>query len=181
MQIPKYYLPLTRIRSVIEIWGTRVPYFIIIFWQVIDKTKIEKLVEEFIKGTELFLVAVRISSSGKITVLADKKDGITIDECVAISRLIEKNLNRDDEDYELQVSSPGLDMPFSVKQQYYKNEGKRIEVVDSTGIKYSGVLKNITDGGFELETEVKAGVLSIDSSSSMALFSSSAMIARQFA
>ena len=102
---------------------------------MIDKIKIEKLVEEFINGTDLFLVAVRISSSGKITVLADKKEGITIDECVAISRFIEKNLNRDEEDYELQVSSPGLDMPFSVKQQYYKNEGRRIEVVDSEGKK----------------------------------------------
>jgi len=123
---------------------------------MIDKIIIEKLVEEFMNGTDLFLVAVRKSSSGKITVLADKKDGITIDECVSISRFIEKNLNRDEEDYELQVSSPGLDMPFSVKQQYYKNEGRRIEVVDSTGKKYGGVLKNVTDGGFELETEVNA-------------------------
>jgi ribosome maturation factor RimP len=123
---------------------------------MIDKIKIEKLVGEFINGTDLFLVAVRISSSGKITVLADKKEGITIDECMAISRFIEKNINRDEEDYELQVSSPGLDMPFLVKQQYYKNEGRRIEVVDSTGTKYSGVLKNVTDGGFELGTDIKA-------------------------
>lgn len=144
------------IRGVIDTWGTRVPYFIIGFWEMTDKIKIEKLVEEFINGTELFLVAVRISSSGKITILADKKEGITIDECVSISRFIEKNLNRDEEDYELQVSSPGLDSPFLVKRQYYKNEGRRIEVLDSAGIKYSGVLKNVTDGGFELETEVKA-------------------------
>jgi ribosome maturation factor RimP len=125
---------------------------------MIDRTIIEKLVKEFINGTEIFLVAVRISSSGKITVLADRKEGITIDECVAINRFIEKNLNRDEEDYELQVSSPGLDMPFLVKQQYYKNEGRRIEVVDSAGNKHSGVLKNVTDGGFELETEVKAKI-----------------------
>lgn len=122
---------------------------------MIDKIKIEKLVEEFINGKDLFLVAVKISSSGKITVLADKKEGITIDECVAISRLIEKNFDHDVEDYELQVSSPGLDMPFMVKQQYFKNEGKRIEVVAFDGKKFSGVLKNVNDGGFELETEVK--------------------------
>jgi ribosome maturation factor RimP len=125
---------------------------------MIDKIKIEKLVEEFINGMDLFLVAVKISSSGKITVLADKKEGITIYECVAISRLIEKNFDREVEDYELQVSSPGLDMPFMVKQQYYKNEGKRIEVVASDGKKLSGVLKNVTEGGFELETEVKENI-----------------------
>jgi ribosome maturation factor RimP len=123
---------------------------------MIDKIKTEKLVREFIKGTDLFLVAVRISSSGKITVLADKKEGITIDECAGISRFIEKNLSRDEEDYELQVSSPGLDMPFSVMEQYFKNEGRRINVVDSEGKKYSGVLKNVTSGGFELETEKRA-------------------------
>jgi ribosome maturation factor RimP len=123
---------------------------------MIDKIKIEKLVKEFIKGTDLFLVAVRISSSGKITVLADKKEGITIDECAGISRFIEKNISRDEEDYELQVSSPGLDMPFTVTEQYFKNEGKKIDVVDLEGKKYSGVLKNVTSGGFELETEERA-------------------------
>jgi len=117
---------------------------------MIEKSKIEKLVEEHISGTGIFLVAVKISSSGKITVLADRNEGITIDECVGISRVIEKNFDRDMEDYELMVSSPGIDMPFQVLKQYYKNEGKRIEVVDIEGNKHSGILKNVTDGGFEL-------------------------------
>jgi len=120
-----------------------------------DKAKIEKLVSEFIRGTELFLVAVRVSSAGKITVLADSKRGITIEECAGISRFIEKNLDRDVEDFELMVSSPGLDMPFLVIEQYYKSEGKRIEVVDTGGSKLTGILKNVTAGGFELETEEK--------------------------
>ena len=138
-----------------DTWGTKVPYFIIIHQTMIDKVKIEKLVKEFIGGTELFLVAVKVSSAGKITVLADKKEGITIDECVSISRFIEKNLNRDEEDYELMVSSPGLDMPFMVKEQYIKSEGKNVEVINMEGTKFSGLLKNVTDGGFEIETEVK--------------------------
>jgi ribosome maturation factor RimP len=125
---------------------------------MIDKIEIEKLVSEFIKGTGLFLVAVKISSSGKITVLADKKDGITIEECAGLSRFIEKNLQHDEEDYELQVSSPGLDMPFIVTEQYSKNVGRKIEVVDSEGRKYSGILKNVTSGGFELEIEMKADI-----------------------
>lgn len=120
-----------------------------------DKTNIEKIVGEFIKGKGLFLVAIRKSSTGKITVLVDRKEGITIAECAELSRFIEKSLNRDIEDYELQVSSPGIDMPFLVKEQYYKNEGRHIEVIDSEGKKYSGTLKNVTDGGFELETGIK--------------------------
>jgi ribosome maturation factor RimP len=120
-----------------------------------DKAKIEKLVSEFIHGSELFLVAVRISATGRITVLVDRKGGITIEECAGISRFIEKNIDREVEDYELMVSSPGLDMPFLVIEQYYKNEGRRIEVTDIAGQKLTGILKNVTAGGFELETEVK--------------------------
>jgi ribosome maturation factor RimP len=120
-----------------------------------EKEYIKGLVEDFIKGTGLFLVAVKVSSANRITVLADKNDGITIDECVAIHRHIESNLDREKEDFELQVSSPGLDLPFGVIEQYYKNEGRKVEVIENDGSKLTGTLKNVTAGGFELETEVK--------------------------
>ena len=120
-----------------------------------DRAKIEKSVKEFIRGTGLFLVAVKVSSSNRITVIADKNEGITIDECAMLHRHIEKDLSRDDEDFELQVSSPGLDMPFVVIEQYYKNQGRNITVVDNEGSKYTGILKNVTKGGFDLETEIK--------------------------
>ncbi len=122
---------------------------------MIEKNKIEEIVKEFIKGTGLFLVSVKTGNGNRISVLADRKEGITIDECVSIHRHIENNLNRDEEDYELQVSSPGLDMPFLVIEQYLKNTGKKVEVTDNDGIKYAGILKNVTVGGFELEAEVK--------------------------
>ncbi|MBK7710106.1 MAG: ribosome assembly cofactor RimP [Bacteroidales bacterium] len=120
-----------------------------------DKEHIKGLVEEFIKGTGMFLVAVKVSSANRITVLADKNEGITIEECVAIHRHIENNLDREKEDFELQVSSPGLDLPFGVIEQYIKNQGRKVEVVENDGSKIAGILKNVTTGGFELETEVK--------------------------
>jgi len=122
---------------------------------MIDKALIEKSVREYIVGTGIFLVAVRVSSSNKITVLADRKEGITIDDCVNIHRMIEKTFDRETEDYELQVSSPGLEMPFGVIEQYYKNEGRKVSVVDNEGTRYTGILKNVTSGGFDLETEIK--------------------------
>jgi ribosome maturation factor RimP len=122
---------------------------------MIEKGNIETLVNEIIKETKIFLVTVKVSSSNRITILADTREGITIDECALIHRQVEKNLNRDVEDFELQVSSPGLDMPFVVIEQYYKNEGRKVEVIGDDGARYTGNLKNITDGGFELETEVK--------------------------
>jgi len=120
-----------------------------------DRTKIEESVKEYIRGTDLFLVAVKVSASNKITILADTKKGITIDECALLHQHIENGLDRETEDFELQVSSPGLDSPFSVIEQYYKNEGQKVAVVDDEGQKYTGVLKNVTKGGFDLETEVK--------------------------
>jgi len=122
---------------------------------MIDREKIEKSVREYIRGTDLFLVAVRVSSSNKITVLADTKEGITIDECANLHRHIEKGLDSNVEDFELQVSSPGLDMPFGVIEQYHKNEGQKVTVLDNEGLKYTGILKNVTPGGFDLETEIK--------------------------
>jgi ribosome maturation factor RimP len=122
---------------------------------MIEKGKIEKLVNEFIKGTNIFLVDVKVNNANKIRVFADTKKGISIDECVELHRHIEKHLDRNTEDYELQISSPGINMPFSVIKQYYKNEGKQVEVIDKEGSRFTGSLKNVTDGGFELETEVK--------------------------
>ncbi|HOO98162.1 MAG TPA: ribosome assembly cofactor RimP [Bacteroidales bacterium] len=123
---------------------------------MVEKTKIENLVNEFIEGTGIFIVAVKVSSTGKITVLADTMKGITIDECADLHRHIEKNLDRDSEDFELQVSSPGLDMPLTILQQYYRNEGMEVEVTDTDGTKFRGTLRNVTSGGFELESDIRS-------------------------
>lgn len=122
---------------------------------MIEKNKIEKLVNEFIKGTDIFLVVINVNNANRIRVFADTRKGITIDECAELHRHIEKHLDRNNEDYELQISSPGINMPFSVIEQYYKNEGKQVEVIDKEGVRFTGSLINVTDGGFELETEVK--------------------------
>jgi len=122
---------------------------------MIEKQRIEELVEEVTKGTGLFLVSVKVSNANRITVYADKNEGITIDECAALHRHIENGLDREKEDFELQVSSPGLDLPFTVIRQYFKNEGKEVEVIDNEGTRYTGKLKNVTEGGFELETALK--------------------------
>jgi len=122
---------------------------------MIEKSYISQLVEAYLKGDEYFLVEVKLSSTGKITVLFDKTSGgLMVEDCVKLSKFIEGNLDREKEDFELQVSSPGLEMPFLVHEQYVKNQGRQVEVVDNEGQKHIGVLKNVTRGGFELETEV---------------------------
>ena len=119
------------------------------------KKTVRELAEEFISDEDIFLVDLRVSTSNKITVLVNTLKGITIKECVAVSRHIEHNLDREREDFELQVSSPGLDMPFMVPEQYLMNLGKKVEVSDPEGKKYIGILKNVSGNGFELEVEKK--------------------------
>lgn len=122
---------------------------------MISRERVEELVRGFVQGTDLFLVAVKVSNANKITVLADSFNGLTIDDCVKIHQYLEANLDRSVEDYEMEVSSPGLESPFRVQEQYEKHEGKRVIVLAKDGTRYEGVLKNVTVGGFDLDVEHK--------------------------
>jgi ribosome maturation factor RimP len=119
---------------------------------MIDKAKIVELVKEQL-DEGMFLVEVQISTTGVIRVFIDSFDGITIERCVQISRHLESNLDREVEDFELQVSSSGLSEPFRVKEQYYKNTGREIELITSTGEKHTGLLKLATPDYILLETQ----------------------------
>jgi ribosome maturation factor RimP len=64
-------------------------------------------------------------------------------------------LNRETEDFELEVSSPGLSAPFKVMEQYHKNRGRHVHAVKRAGQKISGLLHNVDDGMIVLEVETK--------------------------
>ena len=106
---------------------------------------IVQLVNQLIEGSELFLVDAVVKPGNKISVFIDKLEGVTIDECANLSRTFEQNLDREIEDYELEVSSPGLTQPFKVKQQYFKNVGKEVEVILKSGEKLAAKLINMND------------------------------------
>jgi len=122
---------------------------------VITKDHIRRLAEEHISGSGIFLVDVRLSSTGRITVLIDRNEGVTIDDCASLSRKISQELGEEVGDYELNVSSPGLDMPLLVHRQYIKNEGRMVDVTASDGERIKGILMNVTKGGFDLRTEAR--------------------------
>jgi len=89
---------------------------------MITKDHIRKLAEGHISGTGIFLVDVRLSSTGRITILIDRPEGVKIEDCSSMSRFISGELGDEGGDYELNVSSPGLDMPLLVPAQFLKNE-----------------------------------------------------------
>jgi len=125
---------------------------------MINKKKIEELAQERINelNKDLFIVEIAISSSNSIKVEIDSALGnIAIEDCISVSRNIEHNLDREEQDFELQVSSPGLDKPFRVVQQYKKNVGREVKLTSVTGEKLEGVLKSANDEGVIVETTRK--------------------------
>ena len=124
---------------------------------MINKKIVIKLTEEKL-DEKMFLVEVTVSKSNVINVFVDSFDGMTIDKCIEISRNIEHNLDREIEDFELQVSSPGLTENFKVKQQYLKYQGKEIELVTIEGNELKGLLKEATEERVVVETTLKEKV-----------------------
>jgi len=122
---------------------------------MITEKRIEDILDEVMEGTDRFLVSLSVGKGNLINVFVDSDTNITIGECAKISRFIESELDREVEDFELRVSSPGLDHPFKLLRQYKKYVGKEIAVVTGDDNKHSGVLLSVT--GNDLEIEEKKG------------------------
>ncbi|MBQ8224213.1 MAG: ribosome assembly cofactor RimP [Bacteroides sp.] len=112
---------------------------------MIEKKTVCQIVEEWLDGKEYFLVEVAISPENKILVEIDHKEGVWIEDCVELSRFIESKLDREVEDFELEVGSAGIGQPFKVLQQYLNHVGEEVEVLSKDGRKLSGILKEADD------------------------------------
>ncbi len=125
---------------------------------MITVEKIKQLVEEKIAETPNFIVDITVKQGNKITILMDSDKGIVVADCVAVSRHVEANLNRDAEDFSIEVSSPGLDYPFKTKRQYQKNIGREVSSLTKEGQKVIGKLLTVTDDAVVIETKTKEKV-----------------------
>jgi len=108
---------------------------------MIKKEQIVKLTKECLEGTDRFIVKVSVGKDNLINVYIDGDEGVTIAHCVELSRYIESSLDREVEDYELKVSTAGVDHPFINLRQYVKNIGKPIEMLLEDGSKKQGILQ----------------------------------------
>ena len=115
---------------------------------MIDKRVIEQLVEEKLASSSNYLVSVEVQPGNIIVVEIDNDDAVSIDDCVELSRYIEEHLDRDAEDFELEVGSAGITSPFKVLRQYKKNIGNEVEVLTKNGVKLTGLLKSADEEGF---------------------------------
>lgn len=122
---------------------------------MISKEIVENIVKRKIEGTDIYIVDISISPSNKITIEIDKPDGIYINDCLEISREVESNLDRSIEDFELMVSSPGIDQPFKILKQYQKYIGKKVSTKTFNNKKITGVLEDANETQIIISETVK--------------------------
>ena len=125
---------------------------------MIEKKTVCQIVEEWLEGKYYFLVEVTVSPDDKIVVEIDHAEGVWIEDCVELSRFIESKLNREEEDYELEVGSAGIGQPFKVLQQYYNHVGSDVEVLTKDDRKLTGVLKDADEEKFVVAVQKKVKV-----------------------
>jgi ribosome maturation factor RimP len=108
------------------------------------------LAEDFLASSDNYLVDVDIKPGNIIVVEIDNDEGVCVDDCAALSRYIEENLDRDVEDFELEVGSAGITSPFKILRQYQKNIGNEVEILLKSGAKLTGMLKDANESGILL-------------------------------
>lgn len=118
---------------------------------MITKEQIISLAEEALKDSDRYVVNVIIHKDNVIELYLDADSSVTIDDCVEVSNYINEKLDRDLEDYELSVSSAGIDEPLLKMRQYHKYIGKDLIITDNEGIKKMFKLLSFNDMQLEVE------------------------------
>ena len=111
--------------------------------------------DEWLEGKEYFLCDLSISADARIVVEIDHEEGVWIEDCVELSKFIEAGLDREQEDFELEVGSAGIGQPFKVLRQYEIHLGEQVEVLTREGKKFVGELSNVTPEEFTVTVTQK--------------------------
>ena len=119
------------------------------------KNKVNELLSEALQEDEsLFLIDFSISTDNKIKIILDGDKGVSVQDCMRISRAIEHNLDREEEDFSLEVASAGAASPMILPRQYRKNIGRKIQV-ETHEDSFEGNLTSATDDGIVLEWKAR--------------------------
>ena len=132
-----------------------------------DKQQLQTWIEEYLNGTEYELVTLEISAENDILVEVDRLEGVDVDFCAELNRVIVESIKSKvesgewpDIDYSLEVGSVSLTAPFKTKMQFQKNLGHDVEVMVSTkgqSTKYKGQLVSVDEETFSVDCEEKVG------------------------
>ena len=120
------------------------------------KERVEELISAaFEERKDLFLIDLKIGSANDIHVSIDGDEGVKLADCMFISRAVEHNLDRDEVDFSIEVTSAGAAAPLEQPRQFVKHVGRTLEVEDKQGRKEKGVLESATADGIELQWKAR--------------------------
>ena len=117
--------------------------------------RVENLLEEaFQENNSLFLIALNISDQNHITVVIDGDNGVTVSDCVAVSRKVEGELDEDEIEFSLEVASAGATEPLKFPRQYKKNIGRTLAVQTNSN-KFEGKLQQVSEDGITIAWQAR--------------------------
>lgn len=122
---------------------------------MIDTQKIIEIANRHLEGSDMFVVSCTCSPSNEVELLIDSDTSVAIDACVALSRAIDAEFDRDIEDFELMVASAGIGSELKSMRQYRKLVGKSVEVLLFNGTKVLATLDSVSDEGITLSYQEK--------------------------
>ena len=125
---------------------------------MIDTQKIIAAAEAKLQGTDMFVVGCTCSPGNEIELLIDSDSSVSIDACVALSRAVEAEFDRDAEDFSLTVASAGIGSELRCLRQYRKLVGRPVEVLLLSGVKITALLDAVDEEGITLSYEEKQAV-----------------------
>ncbi len=125
---------------------------------MIDTKRVIEIAERQLEGTDMFVVECKSSPAGEIELLIDSDTAVKLEDCAALNRAIEAELDRDVEDYSLMVASAGIGSELKLLRQYRKILGSSVEVLLKDGVKILAKLDDANDEGIAISYEEKQTV-----------------------
>lgn len=119
------------------------------------KDKVQLLLDKALEEhASLFLVDFTVGGDNSIKIVLDGDEGVSLQDCMDISRAIEHNLDREEEDFSLEVTSAGATSPLRMPRQYNKNMGRKLKVRTSSG-ELEGTLVETSANSITLEWKAR--------------------------
>lgn len=131
--------------------GRLSPLFINMLKEIVE----DLLQAAFDERPDLFLIDFTMGGSNDIKVIIDGDDGVKVEDCIFVSRAVEHNLDRDEVDFSIEVTSAGASSPLEFPRQYKKNLGRSLEIIDLDKRKETGKLVQVTDDEVSIEWKAR--------------------------
>jgi ribosome maturation factor RimP len=122
---------------------------------MIDVKLVTEIAERHLEGSDMYVVECKISPMGEIELLIDSDTAVKLEDCAALNRAIEAELDREVEDYSLMVASAGIGSELKLLRQYNKIIGSSVEVLLKDGIKLLPKLNSADEAGIAISYEEK--------------------------